>query len=78
MRSRRIERIAADEWQASQRVANDIEIPRKNVRTLGAIKSKGGKGRRVAASPDTEFKTAVRQQVENRGVLRHPYRIFQR
>jgi hypothetical protein len=78
LRPRRIERIAADQRPASQGVADNIEIPSENVRALGTIESKGRKGRRISAGPDTELKTAVRQQVENRGVLRHPHRTFQR
>ena len=71
LRSRRIERIAAGEQPASQGIADNIEIPRENVRTLRTIKPKGCKGGRVSAGSDPEFKTAVRQQVENRRILRH-------
>jgi len=78
LRSRWIERIAADERPARQGVADNIEIPRENVRTLRTIKSKGRKGRRVSAGPDAEFKAAVRQQIKDRSVLRHPDGIFQR
>ena len=50
----------------------------EDVVALRAIEFEGRKGRRVSAGPDAEFEPAVRHQVENSRVLRHPHRIFQR
>src|SRR3984893_13308978 len=73
-----IERIAAGERPARQGVADDIEIAGENFRARRAVPAKGCESRRVSAGPASEFETAVRQQIEHRGVLRHPHGIFQR
>ena len=63
---------------ARQRIAHDVEIIAQRSRALGAIEAEGCKRRRVAAGADAEFKTAVRQQIEDGRVLGYPDRIFQR
>jgi hypothetical protein len=78
LRSRRIQRIAAGKRQACESGANNLEITRENFCALCAIKPKAAKADGIAASPNAEFKSATRHQVENRGIFRHPYGIFQR
>ena len=78
LRPRRIERVAAGKWRTGQSITNNVEIIGENLCALRTVEPKGGKGRRVSAGPDPKLKTAVRQQIEDRGVLCHPDGMFQR
>jgi hypothetical protein len=55
-----------------------IQITRERSRCAGRCRAEGSKGRRIAAGADAELEPAVAEQIENRGVLRHPHRALQR
>jgi len=78
LRARRIERSAAGEGPAGQRVADDIEILREDLRTLRTVEPECRKGGRITSGPDPEFKATVRHQIKDGGVFRHPHRVLQR